>query len=264
MHERDPNPGQAERASAASVLQGEVEVVTFHSPESLYSVLKVAPERGYDDPEARTLWRQSRVTAVGEIEKRIETAERQARETEPPMDRPAGVPVDYAEHIRLMFDLQVLAFQSDLTRVITFMLAREGSNQSYRSIGVPEGHHGLTHHRGNPEWVEKVTRINRHHLEQFAYFVGKLKATPDGDGSLLDHAMLVYGSGISDGNRHFHHDLPVLVAGRGCGALHPGRHLRQAAETPMTNLYLALLGAMGVRTETLGDSNGQLNQLAGL
>jgi len=201
------------------------------------------------------------LTAVREIEKRIENAEALAKDAVPLIDRPAGVPVDYGDHLRLMFDLQVVAFQTDVTRVATFMLAREGSNQTYRPIGVPEGHHGLTHHRGNAEWVEKVTRINCFHLEQFAYFIGRLKSIPDGDGTLLDHAIVSYGSGIADGNRHTHHDLPVLLLGRGCGAVHPGRHTRHSGETPMTNLFLAMLDRAGVPVETLGDSSGRLDHL---
>ena len=201
------------------------------------------------------------LTAVREIEQRIEASERIAKDTAPPIDRPHGVPVDYGEHLRLMFELQVVAFQTDLTRVATFMLAREGSNQPYRPIGVSEGHHGLTHHRGNAEWIEKITKINTFHLEQFAWFIGRLKSIQDGDGTLLDHSMVVYGSGIADGNRHTHHDLPVLLVGRGCGSVHTGRHMRYPSETPMNNLFLAMLERVGVKMETLGDSNAVLQQL---
>ena len=153
-----------------------------------------------------------------------------------------------------MFDLMMLAFQTDSTRVSTFMLGREGSARTYREIGVSDAHHPLTHHRGNPDWIEKVAQINAYHIEQFAYFLGKLKATADGDGTLLDHTMVVYGSGLSDGNQHSHGDLPVIVAG---GAMGRG-HLRYARETPMNNLHLRLLDRMGVRVESLGDSQGEL------
>lgn len=199
--------------------------------------------------------------AVREIEKRIETSERETAERgAPPIDKPVGIPIDFSEHARLMFDLQVIAFQADLTRISTFMLGREGSTRTYREIGVPDAHHPLTHHRGNEEMLEKVSKINRFHMEQFAYFINKLKTTQDGDGTLLDHVMVVYGSGLSDGNRHAHHDLPVVLAGRGA-RFAPGRHLRYPQDTPMANLFLAMLDKMGVRTESLGDSNGQLQHL---
>jgi hypothetical protein len=142
------------------------------------------------------------------------------------------------------------------------MIGREGSLQSYPEIGVPDSHHPLTHHRGNPEFVEKVARINAYHLELFAHFIEKLKATPDGDGPLLDHAMVVYGSAISDGDRHTHNDLPIVLAGRGAGGLKTGRHLVYPRDTPLTNLYLTLLDRMGVRPELIGDSTGKLEHLA--
>jgi len=201
--------------------------------------------------------------AVRDIEKRVEAAERASAET-PAMDKPAGVPLDYAEHARLMFDLLTVAFQADLTRVATFMMAREGSTRTYREIGVNDAHHPLTHHRNNSEMMERVARINRYHFEQFAWFIEKLRSTPDGDGSLLDHMMVVYGSGLADGNRHTHHDLPVLVAGSASGKLHTGRHVAYPKETPMANLFLAMLDLIGVRTDRLGDSNGRLEYLTDL
>ena len=202
--------------------------------------------------------------AVREIEKRIERAENGVQAAPPSLDRPAGIPIDYAEHVRLMYDLQVLAFQTDMTRIITFMYGMEGSNRTYREIGVSGAHHGLTHHQGNEEKIRDITKINRYHIEQFAYFVDRLRSTPDGDGSLLDHSIIVYGSGLADGNKHTHHDLPVLVAGHGNGKLHPGRHLRYPDETPMTNLYLSILDRVGVQPESLGDSNGKLGELTEL
>jgi len=199
--------------------------------------------------------------AVREIERQIERAERDERRVESPIEKPAGIPETFAAYLTLMFDLQAIAFQADLTRVSTLMVGREGSLQSYPEIGVPDPHHPLTHHQGNPEWIEKVARINAHHLELFAHLVSRLKATPDGDGTLLDHSMVVYGSAISDGNRHTHEDLPVLLAGRGGGAFRTGRHLVYEKPTPMTNLYLTLLDRMGVRPESIGDSTGRLEQL---
>ena len=202
--------------------------------------------------------------AVREIERRIEMAEHDSSQFTPTIEKPAGVPVEFADHVRLMFDLMTLAFQADLTRVSTFMICREGSTRSYREIGVSDAHHPLTHHRGNPDWIEKVTKINSFHLEQFAYFVNKLKSTTDGDGTLLDRVMVVYGSGLADGNQHTHNDLPVVLAGAGNGAMRPGRHVRYAKETPMTNLYVAMLDHMGVTLEHIGDSTGELQHLTDL
>ncbi len=203
--------------------------------------------------------------AVREIERRIEAVEKSGETVvTPDFDKPSGIPLEFAEHVRLMFDLMAVAFRADLTRVSTIMLAREGSNRTYREIGVAEGHHGLSHHRNQEEWIEKLTKINVLHMEQFGYFLGKLKSIPDGDGTLLDHTAVVYGSGLSDGNRHLHHDLPVIVAGRANGTLKPGRHVRYPKETPMTNLYLSLLDRVGVNPETIGDSSGKLEHLAEL
>jgi hypothetical protein len=202
---------------------------------------------------------------IREIEKQIEAAERGSKDRPmPTMEAPSGVPVEFADHAKLMFDLQVIAFQTDLTRIATFMMAREGSNRTYREIGIPEAHHGLSHHRNNAEWIEKLSKINRFHMEQFAYFIGKLKSIPDGDGTLLDHVMVVYGSGISDGNRHLHDDLPVLFVGGGSGSFKGGRHVRYKQETPMANLFLTMLDRAGVRPETVGDSNGKLEHLTDL
>lgn len=202
--------------------------------------------------------------AVREIEKRIESAEKGDPDVKPTIEKPAGIPMTFAEYAKLMFDLQVVAFQADLTRVTTLMVGREGSMRVYPEIEVPDPHHPLTHHRNNPEWIERVTRINCLHTEVFAYFLEKLKATREAGGTLLDHSMVVYLSGLSDGNRHSHEDLPVLVAGRGDGSLKPGRHLIYKKGTPMTNLYLTLLDRMGVQPERLGDSTGKLEHLTEL
>lgn len=203
------------------------------------------------------------LTAVREIESRIQNAEKDNREIDPGIDKPAGIPIAFREYLTLMYDLQVLAFQSDLTRVTTLMVGREGSLRVYPEIGVPDSHHPLTHHRNQAEWIEKVKKINELHTELFGYFLGKLKSTPDGDGTLLDHSMIVYGSGLADGNAHTHEGLPVLLAGRG-GGLRPGRYVRYADGTPMTNLYLTLLDRMGLKPETLGDSTGKLEHLTDL
>jgi Protein of unknown function (DUF1552) len=204
------------------------------------------------------------LSAVREIERRIQTAEKDNRPATPSMDKPAGIPITFPDYAKLMYDLQVVAFQADLTRVATLMLGREGSMRVYPEIGIPDPHHPLTHHRENPDWIEKVKQINCLHVELFAYFLKKLKSTADGDGSLLDHSMIVYGSGLSDGNRHTHEDLPILLAGRGDGGLKPGRHIAYSTGTPVTNLYLALLDRLGVHPEKLGDSTGRTEQLSDL
>ncbi|HKV37880.1 MAG TPA: DUF1552 domain-containing protein [Blastocatellia bacterium] len=202
--------------------------------------------------------------SVREIEQRIEAAEKDTRRVTPPIEKPTGIPFGFPDYVKLMYDLQVVAFQTDLTRVCTLVIGREGSTRVYPEINIPDPHHPLTHHRNNPDWIEKVTRINCLHLELFAYFLGKLKSTRDGDATLLDRSMIVYGSGLSDGNRHVHENLPIVLAGRGAGTLNPGEHLVYPSGTPLTNLYLALLDRMGVRPETIGDSTGSLPYLAGL
>src|SRR4029079_19547913 len=200
------------------------------------------------------------LTSVREIERRIEIAERDTREVARDFEMPSCVPVLFADHASLMFDMQAIAFQADLTRVSTLMLGREGSLRTYPEIGVPDPHHPLTHHRDNPEWIEKVTKVNVLHMELFAKFIAKLAATPDGDGTLLDHSIVVYGSGIADGNKHTHEDLPVVVAGHG-GGLQGGRHLLYPENTPMTNFYLTMLDRIGVKEEKIGDSTGRVEHL---
>jgi hypothetical protein len=202
--------------------------------------------------------------AVRDIERRIQKAEEQNAEvTMPLLERPSGVPVEFDDHAKLMIDLQVLAFQADLTRVITFMIAREGSNRSYRNIGVSDGHHNMTHHQNDPEKIEKTIKIDTYHTQLFAYMVGKLQATKDGEGSLLDHSMILYGSSICDGNAHTHHDLPLVLAGGGAGKVKGGRHLRFPKETPMNNLLLTMLDKAGLQApEKLGDSTGRMEHLS--
>jgi hypothetical protein len=195
------------------------------------------------------------LTSLREIERRIQLAENDDRQTPPSFEKPTGVPAEFSGYARLMFDLLAIAFQTGATCVSTFMLGREGSTRAYREIGISDAHHPLTHHGGKADLIEKVARINTYHVEQFAYFLGKLKSIPDGDGTLLDHSQIVYGSGLSDGNQHQHDNLPVLLAGKS-----GGRHITYRAETPMNNLHLALLDRMGVHIDSLGDSNGELFQ----
>ena len=199
--------------------------------------------------------------SIGDAERRIKRAEERSRRQLPLVERPAGIPGGFAEHAKLMIDLQVLAYQADLSRVTTFMLGREGTWRSYPDIGVPDAHHAVTHHSGDQEKIAKTVLINKHHVDMFAYLLDRLRATPEGDGTLLDHSMLVYGSSISDGNRHLHHDLPLVLAGGGGGRLRGGRHLRYPRETPMNNLLLSLLELAGAPTERLGDSTGRLEGL---
>jgi hypothetical protein len=201
------------------------------------------------------------MTSVREIEQRIERAEKFSV-TVPESARPAGIPKDYEQHLHVMFDLLALAFQTDTTRVSTFLLAHDGSNRSYPFIGVADGHHDLSHHGGNAEKKQKIAKINNFHIRQFAYFLGKLQSIKEGDGTLLDNCMVVYGSGIADGDAHSHHDLPVILAGKGGNTLATGRHLQVSKFTPMTNLYLSLLERMGAPAERIGDSTGKLAGLS--
>jgi hypothetical protein len=204
------------------------------------------------------------LTSVREIERRLAAAAKPPADAPRDVTRPAGVPSDYAEHIRLMADMIALAFQADLTRVITFVLANEGSNRSYNHLGVADGHHELSHHGRDPEKQSKIQKINTFHVEQFAYLLQRLKATPDGEGqSVLDNSMVVYGSGIADGDAHNHNDLPILLAGRGAGTIKSGRHVRYPDQTPLNNLFLALLDRMDARVDALGDSTGTLQGLDG-
>ena len=200
--------------------------------------------------------------AVRDIERRIQMAEEQSARELPSLDRPAGVPAAFDEHAKLMFDLQVLAFQTDMTRVITFMMEREQSNRTFREISIPDTHHGLSHHQQDPVKIAKVTQINIFYAKTFSYFLERLQATPDGDGSLLDHVMIVYGGGISDGQEHLVQNLPVLLVGGGAGQLKGGRHIRYAKDTPMANLYLTLLDKLRIAVENFGDATGKVNLLS--
>jgi len=204
------------------------------------------------------------LAALRDVERRIQKAEEQSSRELPDVHQPAGIPDTFEEQVRLLHDLQLLAYQSDLTRVITFMYGREQTGRPYPQIGVPEPHHPITHHQGDPVKMEKCTRIQRYHIALFAEYLEKLRKTPDGDGSLLDHVILLYGSGISNSDRHTHGPLPTFVVGGGAGTLKGGRHLIYPEHTPLTNLQLTLLNKLGVPAETLGDSNGQFKELSEL
>ncbi|MEZ5356624.1 MAG: DUF1552 domain-containing protein [Bryobacteraceae bacterium] len=244
----DANLSAAQRASRRSVLDH-----ARRETQTLERELGAADRRKLDEY----------LTAIREVETRLERAGRSGEGAPEGTQAPAGIPTSYREHARLMFDLCVLAFASDATRVITFMLAREGGLQTYPEAGVPEAHHSCTHHRNNPELVEKVARINEFHVQQFRYFLDQLAAAGDGEGRLLDHTAAVYGASIGDPNVHDHNNLPTLVAG-GKGLIRGGRHVRYAKDTPVTNLHLALLDYVGVPLDRLGDSTGRLDLLGDL
>ncbi|HEX8310061.1 MAG TPA: DUF1552 domain-containing protein [Chthoniobacteraceae bacterium] len=202
------------------------------------------------------------LTALRETEVAVEqNAKFKATVAIPEMNKPEGIPSDLTERIRLMYDLLALAMQTDATRVATMMVQREGSNRPYPWIGVSDGHHDLSHHGGSAEKQAKIAAINRYHVEQFAYFLDKLKLMREGSGSVLDNSMIVFGSGLADGNAHAHEDLPVILAGGGGGTLRGNRHVRFDRETPMTNLYLSLMDRMGVQADRFGDSTGKLKNI---
>jgi uncharacterized protein DUF1552 len=249
--EKDPARRKRLQSYEKSILD-----VVLSDAQSLKAALGGADRRKLDEY----------MFAIRDIEKRIQSVERDnAQRVHVPMDAPSGsVPTDFTEHSRLMFDLLALAFQTDMTRVSTLLLGIEQSPRNYPEIGITEGHHGLTHHQGDKEKIEKVTQINEYHVKQFTYLLDKLKSTPDGDGTLLDHSMIVYGSALADGNAHQHNNLPTVLAGRGNGTLKPGRHVKFPDETPITNLYLSMLDRMGVPVEQLGDSTGKLEGLSDL
>ena len=200
--------------------------------------------------------------SIREVERRIRQAEVTSKDNPlPDLDRPVGVPPEYAEHARLMFELQRLAFQGDITRVTSFQLAREASTRTYPEIGVPEPHHPITHHGNDPEKLEKVAKVNQFHVSLFAEFLETLRATPEADGNLLDHSLLLYGSGMGDPDAHDHSNLPILVAGGAAGRMRGGRHIAYARPTPLANLHLTLLNKVGVPMESFADSNGTVDEL---
>lgn len=201
------------------------------------------------------------LTGVREIERRVEKSESLGKVVDPGVPAP-GEPRTYEEHIKLMMEMMVLAFQTDSTRISTFLLAHDGSNRSFKEIGVSSGHHNISHHKGNAENLDQIQKIDQFYLTQLAYFLQRMKDTEDVDGnSLLHNSMIVYGSGISDGNRHNHNDLPVIVAGGGGGAFTPGRHVDLGEEVPLSNLYVRMLNEFGVETKSFGDSTGTLKKI---
>jgi hypothetical protein len=203
--------------------------------------------------------------SVRDLERRIQRAEEQrGRGGLPETQQPQGVPELYSDYAKLMFDLNVLAFQADLTRVSTFLMGREKDGRTYAEIGVPDPHHPVSHHQNRPEMLEKLRKINTFHMELFAYFVEKMARTADGDGSLLDHALLMHGAGMSNSDTHYHHDLPILLAGTAGGRIGGGRHVALAPETPLANLHLTILDKMGLAVERFGDSNGKIELLSGV
>ena len=205
---------------------------------------------------------ESYLQNIREVERRIQTAERKVDDNPlPDLDRPVGVPAAYADHARLMFDLQLLAFQGDITKVVSFQLAREASNRTYPEIGVPDPHHPISHHGNDPEKLEKVAKINRFHVSLFAEFLERMDQIPEANGTLLDHSLYMYGSGMGDPHKHDHSDLPIVVAGGGAGQMLGGRHIQFEDPTPLSNLHLTLLNKVGVPLETFSDSTGTVEEL---
>ena len=205
------------------------------------------------------------LSSIRDIERQLAKAEHANAQVNPGMDKPYGVPADFAEHFKLMTDMMTVAFQADLTRVMTFLVTREGTSRAYREIGIADGHHPLTHHQNKPEMMEKVAQINTYHMTQFAAWIEKLKSIRDGDGTLLDNSMIVYGAGLSDGNRHTHEDLPTLIAGRGGrqidGGIKAGRRIVYRKETPKSNLFLTMMDRMGTKVDHFGDATGRIDGL---
>jgi len=199
------------------------------------------------------------LSSIRDVKRQLEKAEKSNMAVNPGMLKPYGVPPDFAEHFKLMSDMLAIAFQADLTRVATFLMTREGTSRAYREIGIPDGHHPCTHHQGKADLMEKVTQINEYHTKQVAGFLGTLKGMKEGDSNVLDNSMIVYGAGLSDGNRHLHEDLPTLLIGRGGGLFKPGRRITYRKETPMTNFHLTLMDRMGMPLENFGDSSGHLD-----
>lgn len=202
------------------------------------------------------------LTAIREMELRLEVMAKSPVQLPSGYSVPTGKPKDFGDHARLMFDMMALAFQTDSTRVASYLLAHDGDNRSYPHLSVREGHHSLSHHRNSPEKLEMLARINRYHCTLLAHFLERLKTIKEGDGTLLDHTMIVYGGAIGDGDRHSHHDLPVIVAGKANGNIRTGRHVRYSKDTPMSNLFLSMLDIMGTPTQRLGDSTGLLKELS--
>jgi len=220
--------------------------LTLENTEGLTKTLGATDKRKMDEY----------LTSIREVETRLEKSEKDPEIATG--EKPAGIPFEYREYVRLMFDLKIIALQSDLTRVSTMMLGREGSVRTYPEIGVPDPHHPLTHHRNHPDFIEKVAKINTFHAELFSYYLGKLASTKEGDGSLLDHSVILYGGAISDGNGHGNHNLPLLVAGH-AGGIKGGRHIAAPEKTPAANLFLSMMESAGLEQQSFGDSTGKLD-----
>lgn len=212
-------------------------------------------------PEDRTRLSEY-LEGMRDVERRIQMAEQQSGRELPSVERPAAVPEAFADHLKLMFDLQVLAFQTDMTRMITFMTGPEQSNRTYREIGIPDVHHSLSHHRNDPVNLQKIAMIDLYHSNLFTYYLDKLSATPDIDGSLLDNMIIMYGSAMSDGNEHLLQNLPILLLGGGTGQLQGGRHIQYPDDTPISNLYLSIMDKLGIQADQFGDSTGKVDLLS--
>ena len=217
-------------------------------------VARLLKELGAEDRSKLTEY----LEAIRDVERRIQMAEEQSSRELPTLQRPVGVPAKFTEHAKIMADLQVLAWQTDMTRVTTFMMGQESNSRVYDELGFSDAYHPLTHHQRDVNKIAKVIQIDILHTQMFAYLLEKLRSTSDGEGSLLDHSMIVYGCGISDGNLHTHDNLPILVAGGGAGRIKGGRHLRYSNDPPATNLYVTLLDKLGIPVESFGDSTGKL------
>jgi hypothetical protein len=242
----DPKQRKAQQLYRRSILD-----LTLADTQSLKKDLGATDQRKLDEY----------LTSVREMESRLDQNAGAAQDVPAGLEKPSGIPVNYAEHARLMFDLMTIAFQTDMTRIGTFMLAREGGVRPYPEIGVPEAHHSISHHGGDPALIEKLIKIETYHMEQFAYFLDKLKNTQEGHGSLLDHSAIVYGAGLADPNRHDHDHCPTLLAGGAGGRIKTGKHIILKPGTPMSNLHLTLLDSIGVPTDKLGNSDGTLDFL---
>lgn len=225
---------------------------------ALEDAKRLEKKLGYTDKRKLSEYLDS----IRELEKSIEATSNSDANLPKGYSVPAGKPRDFGQHVRLMSDMMALSFQTDSTRVATYLLAHDGDNRSYPHLGVRQGHHSISHHRNAEDKVKALTKINRYHCTLLAHFLDRLKAVKEGDGTLLDHSMIVYGAAIGDGNRHTHHDLPVVLAGKGNGAIRTGRHIHYPTNTPMANLFLNMLDIMGTPTERLGDSTGRLKALA--
>jgi hypothetical protein len=247
--------GSTDRAARLARIKRDQSILDFVSSEAASLGAVIGPR----DKVKLTEYLES----VRDIERRIQMAERQNREL-PIVDQPTGVPNDYAEHAKLMMDLLLLAYQTDMTRISTFMLAREVSAHSYPEIGVPDSHHPLSHHQDEAAKLERLHKINEYHFQQFAHLVKKMAAMPEGDGTMLDYTVFLYGTGISDSNTHFHDDLPIALVGGRAAGIRGGRYVRHAKGTPLTNLHVTILESLGVEAEKFGDSTGKLSTLTSI